>query len=564
MLLFLTVASSISEIISIGAVLPFLAVLTAPEKIYDLAVARSFIEFIGIKSHDDLLLILTLAFGIAIAIAGSLRLLVIWANARFSLAVGVEINADIYRKTLYQPYLEQISRNSSELISALLIKSNSVIFGVISPILAFVSSLLVAASILIGLFLIDPQIALISFCGFGGLYFVIAKGVKGRLAQDSELTSREAKLGIKTMQEGLGGIRDVLLDSSQEFYCNIYRRADISLRRAQARIIFISQSPRYLMEVLGTILIVALAFFLADKPSGVSEAIPKLGALALGAQRLLPALQQMYWAITTVQSSRSSLADVMDLLDQPLPDLSKNEGEASLKFESEICLRNVSFRYSSDSPWILREVNLTIKKGDRIGFIGLTGGGKSTLIDLVMGLLVPTSGTISVDGVNLSARNYRLWQRNIAHVPQTIFLADSSVKENIAFGLPAHEIDYVRVGVASGIAQISRVIQSWPGGYDTHVGERGVKLSGGQRQRIGIARALYKMSSIIVFDEATSALDVETEANVMKAIYDFSENVTMLIIAHRLTTLVSCNSIIELSDGRISRSGTYQEIISDR
>jgi ATP-binding cassette subfamily B protein len=366
------------------------------------------------------------------------------------------------------------------------------------------------------------------------------------------------------MQEGLGGIRDVLLNSLHEVYCNIYRKADINLRRAQARTIFISQSPRYLMEALGMLLIVALAFFLADKPSGVSEAIPKLGALALGAQRLLPALQNIYWAITTIKSSESSLIDVLNLLDQPLPEFAKDEDGENIIFLNQIVLENVSFRYASDSPWILQGVNLKINKGDNIGFIGLTGSGKSTLIDLIMGLLEPTSGTISVDGVKLSARNYRSWQKNITHVPQSIFLADSSVKMNIAFGIPAQEIEDQRLEAASEQAQISEAIKSWPDGYETYVGERGVKLSGGQRQRIGIARALYKRADIIVFDEATSALDTETENEVMNAIYDFSGKLTMLIIAHRLTTLKNCNLIVELSEGKILRVGTYEEVIQLR
>ena len=562
-LLLLTVASSVSEIISIGAVLPFLAVLTEPQKIYNLSLVGPLIEFMGIKSPRDLLFVLAVVFGMAILIAGSLRLLVIWANARFSLAVGVEINADIYRKTLYQPYLVHASRNSSEMISALLIKTNSVMFGIISPILAFISSLLIAVSILVGLFVIDPQIALISFGGFGGLYLLIAKGVKRKLAEDSELTTREANVGIKAMQEGLGGIRDVLLDSSQEVYCNIYRRADISLRRAQARTIFISQSPRYLMEALGMILIISLAFFLADKQGGVSEAIPKLGALALGAQRLLPALQQMYWAITTIQSSKSSLVDVLGLLDQPLPGYVKELSGNGIQFEKEICLRNVGFRYDNSSPWVLKGINLTIKKGERIGLIGSTGSGKSTLVDILMGLLEPTIGTISVDGINLSANNYRLWQRHIAHVPQSIFLSDSSVKENIAFGNPPSEIKDELVEIAAEHAQISETIKSWPNQYDSFVGERGVKLSGGQRQRIGIARALYKMSDVIVFDEATSALDSETEKEVMGAIDSLSNQLTIIMIAHRLSTLHNCNLIVELNDGKITRTGSYQEVVDD-
>jgi ABC-type multidrug transport system fused ATPase/permease subunit len=562
-LLLLTIASSIAEIISIGAVIPFLAVLTAPEKIYDSNLVKPVIDLFGIDSSANLLLPLTILFGIAIFLSGTLRLLLVWVNARFSLAVGAELSADIYRRTLYQPYITQVSRNSSELISALLGKTNAVIFGIIAPILGFLSASLILISILTALFVVDPQIALIACSGFGAMYFLIARGAKKRLAADSELTSRESNLVVKTLQEGLGGIRDVLLDGSQEVYCGIYKRADLSLRRAQASTIFISQSPRYAMETLGTLLIVALAFFLADKPNGVAEAIPKLGALALGAQRLLPALQQAYWAWATMQSSKASLDDILELLDQPLPDYLDGKNESYLSFSKEIILKDVSFRYAEGSPWILRNINLSIKKGDRIGFIGSTGSGKSTLIDVIMGLLVPTEGALYVDGEKLSEKNYRLWQQHIAHVPQAIFLADSTVQNNIAFGASVEQIDNNRVEEAAKLAQISETIKTWPKKYDAFVGERGVKLSGGQRQRIGIARALYKMADLIVFDEATSALDSDTEKEVMKAIDELSSRLTILIIAHRLSTLQNCNLIVELISGKIARIGPYQEVINN-
>lgn len=562
-LLLLTITSSIAEIISIGAVIPFLAVLTAPEKIYDLSLVRPVIEFLKINSSTNLLLPLTMTFGVAIFISGALRLLVLWVNARFSLAVGAELSADIYRKTLYQPYITQVSRNSSELISALLSKTDAVIFGVIAPLLGFLSAALILISILAALIVVDPQIALIAFSGFGTMYFLIAKGAKRKLASDSELTSRESSLVIKTLQEGLGGIRDVLLDASQEVYCSIYRTADLSLRRAQASTIFISQSPRYAMETLGTLLIVALAYFLADKPNGVSDAIPKLGALALGAQRLLPALQQAYWAWATIQSSKSSLADILELLEQPLPSYLDGGNEKEISFSKEISLKGVGYRYPDSSSWVLREINLVIKKGDRVGFIGSTGSGKSTLIDLVMGMLAPVEGALLVDGEKISDENCRSWQRHIAHVPQAIFLADSTVANNIAFGALKNKVNINRVEEAARLAQISETVQSWPKKYDSFVGERGVKLSGGQRQRIGIARALYKMADVIVFDEATSALDSETEKEVMKSIDDLSNQLTILIIAHRLSTLQNCNLIVELKGGKITRIGSYQEIVNN-
>jgi ATP-binding cassette subfamily B protein len=341
----------------------------------------------------------------------------------------------------------------------------------------------------------------------------------------------------------------VLIDGTQASYCEIYRRADLALRRAQGNSAFIGGSPRYLMESLSMLLIGGLAYGLAQQPDGVSKAIPVLGALALGAQRLLPILQQAFSSWAAMQSGHAYLKDTLAMLDQPLPDYADQPAATPLPFRRDISLRHLSFRYSPQGPKVLSDINLIIPKGSRVGFIGATGNGKSTLLDIVMGLLLPTTGTLEVDGQAVTPATQRAWQAHIAHVPQSIFLADSSVEENIAFGLPKDKIDRDRVRKAAQLAQIADTIESWPKAYRTFVGERGVRLSGGQRQRIGIARALYKQADVIIFDEATSALDNETEWAVMQAIEEFSKDLTVLIIAHRLSTLKSCTHIVELKDG---------------
>jgi len=315
------------------------------------------------------------------------------------------------------------------------------------------------------------------------------------------------------------------------------------------------------MEALGMLLIAALAYSLAQQVDGIAKAIPILGALALGAQRLLPVLQQAYGSWTQINSGQASLKDTLELLDQPLPDYA-NQSITQLPFNQSIILRQLRFRYGEQAPYVLNQLNLTITKGSRIGFIGTTGSGKSTLLDIVMGLLQPTNGLLEIDGQPIAPANYRAWQSHIAHVPQAIFLADSTIEENIAFGIPRDQIDHSRVQQAAQQAQISESIESWPKQYQTFVGERGIRLSGGQRQRIGIARALYKQADVIIFDEATSALDGETEQAVMQAIESLSKELTLLIIAHRLTTLKSCTQIVELSDGNIRRTGTYQDILN--
>ncbi len=557
----LMVVASLSEIAAIGAVLPFLAVLSSPQSVFANVHSQPLIEVFGIRESTQLLAPLTVIFIVAVLLSGGLRLLLLYVQTRLSHAIGADVSADIYRRTLYQPYVVHISRNSSEVISAMLNKAQAIVGHAVLPCLTVSSSLLMLAAILITLFAIDPIIASSSFVGFGLIYFFVIFGTRRRLETDSARINRKQTETLKIIQEGLGGIRDVLIDGTQNIYCKAYRNADVPLRRAVANIQIISATPRYCIEAMGMALIAGLAYSLASRAGGLSGAIPVLGALALGAQRLLPVLQQGYAAWTMIKAGQASLNDALYLLDQPLPEYASLPLPLPMPFQYGIELRNLSFRYSVDSPWVLRCLNLSIPKGARVGFIGTTGSGKSTLIDVVMGLLEAEAGCLAIDGVPLSAQNRRAWQAHIAHVPQSIFLGDVTIAENIAFGVPPDAIDLVRVRRAAQQARIAETIEGWTEGYDTMVGERGIRLSGGQRQRIGIARALYKQADVIVLDEATSALDNDTEKAVMHSLEILGDQSTMLIVAHRLTTLRNCTHIVELNNGQVARIGNFNDII---
>lgn len=561
LLLALMLLTSFAEILSIGAVLPFLEALTAPERIFELPSAQPVIKILNLKQPKQILLPLAIVFGLAALIAGALRLLLLWTSTRLSFAAGAELSISIYRRTLYQSYDVHCSRNSSEVINGITAKANGVIYNIIMPTLTLISSSIMLATIFISLVVVEPIISLVAFGGFGLIYLVIVRLSRKQLMVDSKCVARESTQVIKSLQEGLGGIRDVLIDGSQEAYCQIYRSSDASLRRAQANSLFISVSPRYGMEALGMVLIAALAYSVAQQADGIAKAIPFLGALALCAQRLLPVLQQAYASWTQINSGQASLKDALELLDQPLPDF-ESRSAVKLPFNEGIILKKLGFRYGEQASYVLKQINLTISKGSRVGFIGATGSGKSTLLDIIMGLLRPSDGVMEIDGQKITLANNRDWQAHIAHVPQAIFLADSTIEENIAFGIPSDKIDHSRVKRAAEQAQISGVIEAWPNQYRTFVGERGIRLSGGQRQRIGIARALYKQADVIIFDEATSALDAETEQAVMEAIEGLSKELTLLIIAHRLTTLKNCTQIVELGDGGIRRIGRYQDVIN--
>lgn len=555
-------AASFAELLSIGMVIPFLGALTTPEIIYDHRFAKPLIAIFGLEHPKDLLLPTTLVFVTAVVLAGSVRFILVWLQARISLGIVNELATSTYHRTLNQPYAVHITRNSSEIISGILSKVSGAIGGTLGAGLVIISSQLILVAILLTLVMVDPVVALSSLLSFGGVYLLISKLTKKQLARDSEHISRASTEVVKVLQEGLGGIRDVLLDGTQSVHSMAYRRADTKLRKAQANIQIISIGPRYAIEALGMVIIAVIAYVLTNRPGGFVTMIPVVGALAIGAQRVLPLLHQSYSSWALILGNRDSLRDALELLDQPLvEDGGSSCTPVGIRFNQAIRLDGVSFRYSPQAPLVLRNLSISLPKGERVGFIGVTGSGKSTLLDILMGLLQPTEGYMLIDEVALSGGNRRAWQAHIAHVPQTIFLSDATIAENIAFGVPRDEVDLERVKTAARQAQISEAIESWSEQYDTLVGERGVKLSGGQRQRIGIARALYKQADVIIFDEATSALDNETEQAVMQAIDGLGDHLTILIVAHRLTTLKNCSQIVELHNGELKRVGSYADIV---
>ncbi|MBL50353.1 MAG: ABC transporter ATP-binding protein [Candidatus Marinimicrobia bacterium] len=561
-LIIIMLLASIAEVISIGAVIPFLGIMTAPETVINLPYLQPILLYLEISSQSELLILFTLIFIVAAIFSGAMRLTLLWFQTRLSHSVGASIGIEIYRRTLFQPYSLHISRNSSEIITGITQKTNVVVDLVLIPIFTIFSSLLILSSILIALISIDPLIAIFSFLGFGFIYLSVILITQSGLSRDGKRISVERNKIMKSLQEGLGGIRDVLLSGSQKIYVNIFKKSEIPFRRATARITIVSMSPRYAIESLGMILIAIMAYTLADRAEGISSAIPILGAFALGAQRLLPVLQQAYGGWQTIRGGQAQFKDAIELLEQPLPSYLLDEDIKSVDFEHHIKLKNIKFKYLNNNKYVIDDISLTIDKGSRVGFIGSTGCGKSTLLDIIMGLIEPTEGKFLIDNNEVDFQNNRGWQKHIAHVPQAIFLSDSSIAENIAFGIPKNEIDYHRLELSAKQAQLTDLIESWEDKYDSYVGERGVRISGGQRQRIGIARALYQNADVIIFDEATSALDNETEKAIIESITELSKNLTIIMVAHRLTTLEGCSTIYQLKDGKIQRSGSFDEIVN--
>ncbi len=557
LLLLVMLVSGGAELVSIGVVLPFLSVLSDPELLWQYPQVQELAPRFAITEPSELLLPATAVFGLAAVIAALIRLANLWINSRLAAAIGSDLSCEAYWRTLCQPYRIHVQVNSADVIVAITNQINLTVVAV-DALLQLLSASVVAAGLFTGLMFINSRMAVVATALFGAVYGVLAATVRRKLRSNSYFIAESSTTQLKALQEGLGAIRDVLLDGSQLTYLQIYRQADRLQRKLQAKNTFLGIFPRYTVEALGMLGIALIGVLLVYQRGSGSSAIPLLGAFALGAQRLLPTLQQIFSGWANLKGNHAAIQAVLVILDKFLPPIVCNADPLPLR--EEIRLEGVHFRYSPEQPEVLQGLDLEIRRGERLGLIGSTGSGKSTLVDLLMGLLEPTAGRLLVDGEDLHDPEHpeRLaaWRAAISHVPQSIYLADSSIAENIAFGVPRHQIDLARVKQAAEQAQIASFIESSPKGYQTFVGERGIRLSGGQRQRIGIARALYKRAWLLVFDEGTSALDKDTESAVMKAIEDLSRNLTVVMIAHRLSTIARCDRVIELQHGYIARLTT--------
>ena len=541
--------SGFSEIVAFSLFVPFLSIIQNPKVIYDLQIVKTISGFFGITEINYLQLVITISFIISIFFATSIRLINLWFTQKISAAIGSEFSQKAYKSSMMEPYEVHLQRNSAELLATSTSHVDATI-QVINNSLQMIAGVVISISILGSLLYINPTLAIFSFLIIGACYLLIIVFLKPRLQNNSKLITKFLSLQLKLIQEGVGSIRDVILDGSQDIYIKEYKKIDLRLRMLQAQNRFISIFPRFGIEGFGLIMIAILAYKQINSSNG-SNTLVTLGVFALGAQRLLPSIQKIYASWAVIKGNSSEILKLMDALKVKknytnIPNFKK------IKFEQKIEFRSVNFHYLKSKENILNNLNLTINKGETLGIFGESGSGKSTFVDLLMGLLRPTSGQIIVDDIDIyggmDKNFYQSWRSLIAHVPQEIFLSDTSIAENIALSIPYEEIDLNRVYEAAQKAEISNFIESLPKGYNTIIGERGIFLSGGQRQRIGVARALYKKSKVLILDEATSALDHKIESSLMRSIKNLNDKMTIIIVAHRLSTLKNCTKLIEISN----------------
>ncbi|RDC61398.1 Multidrug resistance-associated protein [Alteripontixanthobacter maritimus] len=498
---------------------------------------------------------LSLLFIAILTVASGIRLFTYWASAQFSYRLSYDFGTRAYSRFLHQNLAWHKNTHSGDII-AILTKAQVLSHALVLPILQGLTAAITAMGAIAFLLSVSLVPTLVLALIYLLSYLAIALLVRPALRRNSMKVKLAHASRVRSGQEAAASIRDVILGGLQGHFTEKYRVYDADYRDGQSNSLVLTGMPRFLLESIGIGSLIALTLYFFQRDDGLANVLPILAALGLGAQRLLPLAQQIYASWATVSANREIASEVLEAARRPAQ-LSSKRSVASLPFEKSIELENVSFSYSDTLSPVLDNVNLTFDRSSTIGVVGQTGGGKSTLIDIVMGLMTPTQGRMLIDGYALrDSEDIRRWQANISHVPQEIVLIDASIAENIAFGTNRDRIDMAKMADCITMAELDAFVATLPNGAETRVGERGAQLSGGQRQRVGLARAFYSSAPVMVLDEATSALDTTTETKIMHRIAHVSEDMTVFIIAHRLSTLKSCDIIYEIGEGKLTRFET--------
>lgn len=542
-LLFVMVAVALVEAINLGLILPFVGLLLSREQTFNTFALGS----------ANPMLTMALAFSFVTIVAGALRALQLHLSVRLAFDFGSDLSAQIYRHVLNQPYAAHLSRSSSEIVSGILGHVNQVISWVLQPMLTLFSSLVLFIAIVLGLIWIGKMYALLSVLAFVCVYGAIIFAFRKKLRKNSEIIDKAQTQLVQSLQEGIGSLRDIILTRTQKRFSDIFAAADRPLRAASSDSLFWGGIPRIFVETIGICIIVAVAYLLDGSIEDSTVMIQIIATITLGAQRALPALQQIYSSWTSIAGSESTLRTVNRLLGSSMEnfEVHSNDTLQKIDFDHSAEVKELSFAYNSQRS-ILKNLNFKMVPGEKVVIFGSSGSGKSTLLDVFMGLLPPSNGTIEIDGVVLSSKSLQNWQSLIAHVPQSIFLLDASISNNIAFGISNESIEEARILECARLAGVSDFIQAARGGLESVCGERGIRLSGGQRQRIGIARALYRQPSILILDEATNSIEPQMEEMILQNIKKEFPRLTIIMVTHRQTNFSFFDRIYELSDGRLN------------
>lgn len=562
------ILGGLSSAVMVGSVLPFLSVLAQPSMIESTPALKWAYDTIGFTSDFSFLIALGLGSLVVIVMASAIQLVKTWAVARFAMMRIHSISRRLMATYLRQSYEFFLNRHSGDMGTRILTETQQLVGQFLRPAAETVASLVTIVAIVSLLIWAEPLVAIASFALLGGVYSLTYWGTRKILIQLGVERAKANSARFRIANEALGGIKDLKLLGRERDYLTRYDRPSYKMARAITRIQVISLMPKYVLEAIafGGIILLCLMMMDADglaSGAGLGQILPLMGLFAFAGQRLMPELSKLYQSLAQIQASNAAVEIVYrDLILQGNVAELPHTPPQAMGLRQDIALNEVSYSYPGASRAGIESVTLSIRKGEKIGIVGSTGAGKTTLADLILGLLSPSKGQLLVDGVPVGPDNVRAWQQSVGYVPQDIFLIDASLSQNIALGVPLSQIDQERIEGAAKIARVDHFIRTeLPESYATTIGERGVRLSGGQRQRIGIARALYHNASLIMFDEATSALDNHTEAEVLSAIENLPGDTTVLMIAHRLSTVKQCDRIIVMEAGNVVGIGSWDTLI---
>jgi ABC-type multidrug transport system fused ATPase/permease subunit len=567
LLLIMIVLMALLDVIGVASILPFMAVLTNPDIIETNIILNSMFNFsgrFGVENNQQFLFILGVLVFLLLIISLGFKALTTYAQTRFIQMRAYSIGKRLVEKYLNQPYSWFLSRHSADIGKTILSEVDQVIGNGINPLMELIAKGMVAISLIILLIIADPKLTLIVGLLLGGAYLLIFYFVRSYLVSSGQKRLVNNQLRFTAVSEAFGGAKEVKVGGLEQTYVKSFSKAALIFAQTKTSSQVIALLPRYILEAIafGGILLILLNFM--TQTGGFNSALPIVSLYVFAGYRLMPALQQMYSSFTQLTFTGPALDKLYDDL-KNLKQPNFNQDSTALSYNKSITLNNIYYSYPNSERTALKNLSFSIPAKSTVGLVGATGSGKTTTVDIILGLLEPQKGTLKVDEKIITKQNSRAWQRSIGYVPQSIFLSDDTVAANIGFGVDPKNINQDMVEKAAKIANLHDfIINEMPKQYQTTVGERGVRLSGGQRQRIGIARALYHQPKILILDEATSALDNVTEKAVIDAVDNLRNNLTIIIIAHRLNTIKQCDVIYKFDQGQLVGQGSFDELINDK
>ena len=551
------------EVVGISAIVPFIAVVVSPELVFENPYLLRVYNFFNFQNVTSYIFFLGVFLISSILVSNSYQAFMTWAITKFTNMQGHRLAVRLLENYLMQPYSFFLIRNTSDLGKNVLTEASRVTGGFVMQSLNVLSRLMVALYLFILLIYVNPIIALSAITFLGGIYALIFLYFKRRLHLKGLAVTQANYHRYKAANEAMSGIKHIKLNESEQEFVNRFFLPSKKIAKYDAQRTLIGALPRYLLEVVAFGGIVAIIISLISMNGGMDNSIfPMISLYVMAGYRLMPSFQQIFSGISDLKFYKPVFDKLVHELSNSNFDKRHQANQKTISFSDELQIKEVDFRYEGSKISVLNKINLTISHNTTVGIVGSTGSGKTTLIDIILGLLIPNSGVISLDGITIDSKNKSMWQKNIGYVPQSIYLTDDTIIANIAFAIPSGEISLERAKKAARMANLDKFVTTLPDQYETVVGERGIRLSGGQRQRIGIARALYHNPEVLILDEATSSLDGITEEVIIDAIKNLSHKKTIIMIAHRLTTVQECDIIHFMSNGKIVDSGSYEHLIS--